>query len=183
MPKFYVTTGQIREMIVAQDAEGAALDALDRFFEPLSWVFGCDQLSKSDRRAHFAVEALTRLEAQVRVSETGFPEDRISNPAAAANDPYLSDLFDTADLLDTHFRLATAMNRFVKAFSECETQDVWPGNVSFEMAAHDRDGDFEFEDLQFNYLNFIANNRPSPSNCDRANPGRAGAAELFEMTL
>ena len=147
MPKFYVTTGQIREMIVAQDAEGAALEALDRFFEPLTWVFDCDHLSESDRRAYFAVEALTQLETQIRVSETGFPEDRISASAAEPNGLYLSDLFDTADLLDTHFRLATAMNRFVQAFSDCEAQDVWPGDVGSNQSCPDRSGVFELLEM------------------------------------
>lgn len=125
MPKFYVTSGQIRELVVARDAEGAALEALDRFFEPLTWVFGCDELSESDRRAHFAVETLTRLDAQIRVSETGFaPEESTDQPAHQPSDQaaiYLSDLFDTADLLDTHFRLATAMNRFMHTFGSTES--------------------------------------------------------------
>lgn len=104
MPKFYVTAGQIREIITAEDAEGAALEALDRFFEPLAWVFSAEELSESDRRAYFAVEALTLLSAQIRVSEVGFSTN-------------LADLFNTADMVDLHYRLTAALSRWeVTAF-------------------------------------------------------------------
>lgn len=106
MPKFYVTSGQIREIITAQDAEGAALEALERFFEPLAWVFSASELSEGDRRAYFAVEALTMLEAQIRVSEAGFEAN-------------LADLFNTADLVDTHFRLTAALSRW-EALAACD---------------------------------------------------------------
>jgi hypothetical protein len=117
MPKFYVTAGQIREIITAADAEGAALEAIDRFFEPLNWVFAAEELTESDRRAYFAVEALTCLDARIRVSEVGF----------GAN---LADLFNTADMVDMHFRLTTALSRWER--STADLTDV-PSLLEFQQ--------------------------------------------------
>ena len=111
MAKFYVNSGRIREVIVAQDAEGAALEALDRFFEPLSWVFACPELTDRDRRAHLAIEALIALDARFRVSERGFEAIECEE-------------FGTADLVDVHFRLAVAMNRFVQTFVQSEADEL-----------------------------------------------------------
>jgi hypothetical protein len=149
MPKFYVTTGRVREMIIARDAEEAALEALDRFFEPHHWVFSCPALSPSDRRAHFGFEALISLDSEIRVNQRGFDSpcaDRendllsgrlVFNEAFDTSfdtsfedsfDDFEDDfedidrehrdtaIFDTADLVDLHFRLAQAMNRFVASF-------------------------------------------------------------------
>ena len=141
MPKFYVTTGRVREMIIARDAEEAALEALDRFFDAHHWVFGCPELSPSDRRAHFGFEALISLDSQIRVNQRGFEPPRVDHENVQplgqwefdhSFDDSCDDLgddfddidheyrdtaiFDTADLVDLHFRLAQAMNRFVTSF-------------------------------------------------------------------
>jgi hypothetical protein len=104
MPKFYVTSGQFREIITAEDGEGAALAALDRFLQPHAWVMDATELSDSDRRAHFAVETLTHMDAELRVSEVGF------------NSLLATESFLTADLLDFHFRMAVALRRFAAMF-------------------------------------------------------------------
>ena len=104
MPKFYVTSGQFREIITAEDGEGAALAALDRFLHPHAWVMDAAELSDSDRRAHLAVETLTHLDAELRVSEVGF------------DSLLTTESFLTADLLDFHFRMAIALRRFAAIF-------------------------------------------------------------------
>jgi hypothetical protein len=126
MAKYYVTMGRVRQIISAQDAEGAALEALNRFFQPLSWVMACPGLSDRDRRAHFAVEALLNLESQILVSESGFASDADLSAAAA---PQQS--FDTADLVDVHFRLGLAMSRFLESF------DASPNETEYEPLAAD----------------------------------------------
>jgi hypothetical protein len=111
MAKFYVTSGRVREVVVAQDAEGAALEALDRFFEPSGWVFASPELSDTDRRAHLALEALLTLDSRFRVSERGFDATECEH-------------FETADLVDVYFRLAVAMNRFVQTFVQSEADEL-----------------------------------------------------------
>lgn len=114
MPKFYVTSGQFREIVTAEDGEGAASAALDRFLQPHAWVMDAAELSDSDRRAHFAVETLMHLDAELRVSEVGFD-------SLLATETFL-----TADLLDFHFRMAVALRRFAamfdSEFADCDLE-------------------------------------------------------------
>ena len=109
MAKFYVTSGQIRECLSADDAEGAALEALDRFLQPSAWVFEDERMSDADRRAHLALESLLKLAPEFRVSQRGFAEGVPGELSDAVH-------FPTADLCDTHFRFAVALRRFVASF-------------------------------------------------------------------
>lgn len=108
MPKYYLKSGNMRHVLTACDAEGAAATALDHFLAPHSWVFGDDALSEQDKRAHLAIETLLALDATISVSQIGFGNttDRMQ--------------FLTADLLDSHIRLATALHRFVEVFANCQ---------------------------------------------------------------
>lgn len=108
MPKYYVKSGNMRHVLTACDAEGAAVTALDHFLEPHSWVFDDATLSEREKRAHLAIETLLTLDATLSVSQIGFGNktDRMQ--------------FLTADLLDSHIRLATALRRFVEVFTNCE---------------------------------------------------------------
>ena len=72
MPKFYISCAELREIVIADDLEQAALVAFERFFQPLAWIFQERSMTDQQRRAHLAVEALTRLEARVTISERGF---------------------------------------------------------------------------------------------------------------
>lgn len=112
MAKYYVSCGEIQEILVAQDAESAALEALQRFFEPDAWVFECPALSDSERRSHLAVEALTRLGVEVVVSQRGFrtPIGKVIIQPSGV-DP---EVFSMADMLDTYFRLNLAVARFAQ---------------------------------------------------------------------
>lgn len=124
MAKFYVCGGELNEIVIAEDAESAALEALDRFFAPLAWVFDDPTLTDSERRDHLAVEALLRLCSTIRVSQRGFretPADAALGLAASTRDPQL---FETADLLDMHFRLAVAMRRFLAEFGALTAADA-----------------------------------------------------------
>jgi|GEM_PF-1054662 len=110
MAKYYVRSGEIREVLVAADSESAAFEALDRFFEGELWIFSCPELSDVERRAHLAVEALHRLDCQVVVSQRGFRrgEGAEIDRSGTERDPVV---YSLADLLDTYFRLQKALHR------------------------------------------------------------------------
>ncbi len=125
MAKYYVSCGEIRQVLNAQDAESAALEALSQFLEPHDWIFDCPSLSDADRRAHLAFEVLTCLDTQVVVSQRGY-RSKASAPrlvmplvgggksASGASDSVTPDpvLVSVADLLDTYFRLQKAISRY-----------------------------------------------------------------------
>lgn len=124
MAKFYVCSGELNEIVIAQDAESAALEALDRFFAEMTWVFDDPTLSDNERRDHFAVEALMRLGSTVQVSQRGFrdePAEWTLGLPTGQIDPLC---LDTADLLDLHFRLAVAMRRFLCEFEDLQRTDA-----------------------------------------------------------
>lgn len=125
MAKYYVSCGEIRQVLNAQDAESAALEALSQFLEPHDWIFDCSTLSDADRRAHLAFEVLTCLDAQVVVSQRGYRSkastSRMVTPLvpnggltsetteSVTPDPVF---VSVADLLDTYFRLQKAISRY-----------------------------------------------------------------------
>lgn len=138
MAKYYVSCGEIRQVLNAQDAESAALEALSQFLEPHDWIFDCSTLSDADRRAHLAFEVLTCLDAQVVVSQRGYrskaaasrlvtpltPPSRLASqtPECAIPDPVC---VSVADLLDTYFRLQKAISRYATHLL-CESTSEMP---------------------------------------------------------
>ncbi|XZE53433.1 hypothetical protein SH139x_005175 [Planctomycetaceae bacterium SH139] len=119
MAKFYVSSGEICEIVTANDAETAASEALDRFLTPSHWVFDDNRLSDNQRRDHLAIEALLRLDSTIRVSERGHkPAGTVPQAGPGPLDRPDPQIFDTADLLDLHFRLAIAMRRFADRFAD-----------------------------------------------------------------
>jgi hypothetical protein len=100
MAKFYVRSGLVREVLVAEDAEGAALAALESFFAPLAWVYEDPTLSNATRRDHIVLEALLQLDAELCVSQRGFHDSGCVR-------------LSTADLVDQWHRMTVAMGRLL----------------------------------------------------------------------
>lgn len=72
MSKFYVQSGQIRIVLHAENAQLAALSAVDSVMNPHRWIYNDNTLSDDIRRDHLMVEALCHLDAVIQISEQGF---------------------------------------------------------------------------------------------------------------
>ena len=75
MPKYYVQSGPVEEVVVADSLSHAAMAAVDRRFQRHRWIYEDGDLSDLDRQDHLMLEALCHLDPSLQISERGFDRE------------------------------------------------------------------------------------------------------------
>jgi hypothetical protein len=96
MPKFYVQSGLVAQVVSANDAFSAALWAMHLVMEDVVPIDEVDWLDEADQPEHGFADGLLKLGDQIAVSEVGFGRDEAGR-------------YDTADTLAQWNELVIAM--------------------------------------------------------------------------
>lgn len=75
MSKFYVQSGELRLVLVAETVELAAIAAVDTIMSQHLWIYEEETLRDEIRRDHLMVEALCQLDAVIQINERGFDRE------------------------------------------------------------------------------------------------------------
>ena len=100
MAKYYIQSGEVKTVVTAVDAEGAALFVLNQTINKLLPIEPVDQRHVDDGTMRYVVQCLELLGNEFHVSEIGFGQCEVA-------------IFDTELLFKRWCELLTAMNNLI----------------------------------------------------------------------